>query len=243
MKRHAVYSGTRNLYPDMVTAAKSLIANSSVTDVHLLIEDDAFPYALPDGPVRFHVRNMSGQTWFPPDGPNYTTVFTYMAMIRAAYAEIFADLDRIVSFDCDTVCVDNVDYLWQVDLCGNWVGAAREYLGTYRPYGSKYWNVGVCVYDLDCMRRENATERLVSMINTTKLWCVEQDALTSTKRVFTLPERYNESAVTGYTDNPAVVHFASFGTTWRNCNKVPRREYWKRYESMTWDEVYACRRS
>lgn len=237
MERHAVYSGTRNLYADMVTAAKSLIANSEVTDVWLLIEDDEFPYELPDGPVRFHTMNMSGQTWFPPDGPNYTTVFTYMAMIRAAYAEIFPDLDRIVSFDCDTVCVDNVDYLWEVDLDGNWVGAAREYLGTYRPYGNKYWNVGVCVYDLDRMRRENATERLVNMINTTKMWCVEQDALTSTKRVFTLPERYNESAATSYTDDPAVVHFASFGTDWHSSNKAPRKEYWRKYERMTWDEV------
>ena len=240
--KHAVYSGTRNLYRDMLTAVKSLVANSTVTDVHLLIEDDEFPYELPSTP-RFHVRNMSGQTYFKPDCPNIKSVFTYMAMIRAAYADIFPDIDRIVSFDCDTVCVDNVDYLWEVDLCGNWVGASREYLGTYRPYGSKYWNVGVCVYDLDRMRRDNATERLVNMINTTKLWCVEQDALSSTKRVFTLPERYNESAVTSYTDDPAVVHFASFGTDWHGCNKAPRREYWRRYEQMTWDEVLACRRS
>lgn len=234
--KHAVYSGTRNLYADMATAAKSLIDNSTVTDVWLLIEDDEFPYELPDI-VRWHTKNMGGQTWFPPDGPNMDSVFTYMAMIRAAYADIFPDLDRIVSFDCDTVCVDDVDFLWEVDLEGNLWAANHEYLGTYKPYGPKYWNVGVCVYDLAAIRAEGMTRRLVDMINSQRLWCVEQDAITSTQRVLTLPERYNESAVTSYTDDPAVVHFASFGTDWHTNNRAPRREYWRRYEEMSWDEV------
>lgn len=234
--KHAVYSGTRNLYRDMLTAVKSLVSNSTVTDVHLLIEDDEFPYELPITP-RFHVRNMSGQTYFKPDCPNIKSVFTYMAMIRAAYADIFPDIDRIVSFDCDTVCVDDVDYLWQVDLDGNWFGANWEYNGTYRPYGSDYWNVGVCIYDLKAIREAGATMKLVDIINTERLWCVEQDAIVSTGKVFTLPERYNESAVTSYTDDPAVVHFASFGTDWHSSNKAPRKEYWRKYERMTWDEV------
>lgn len=235
--QHAVYSGTRNLYADMVTAAKSLVANSSVTDIWLLIEDDEFPYELPACRVTFHVKNMRGQQWFGVNCPNMNSQFTYMAMIRAAYADIFPDVDRIVSFDCDTVCVDDVDYLWEVDLQGNLWAANQEHLGTYKPYGPKYWNVGVCVYDLAAIRAENMTERLVNLINTTKLWCVEQDAIASTQRVFTLPERYNESAVTSYTDNPAVVHFASFGTNWHECDKAPRKEYWRRYENMEWSEV------
>ena len=81
------------------------------------------------------------------------------------------------------------------------------------------------------------TQYLVNMINTHRLWCVEQDAITSTQRVFTLPERFNESAVTSYTDNPAVVHFASFGTNWHGRNDAPRKEYWRKYERMSWDEV------
>ena len=241
--KHAVYSGTRNLYRDMVTAAKSLVANSSVTDVHFLIEDDKFPYRLPDGPVAWHFKDMSHQTWFPPDGPNMNTQFTYMAMIRCAYADIFPDIDRIVSFDCDTVCVDDVDYLWRVDLEGNWVGCNHEFLGTYKPYGAKYWNAGVTVYDLKKMREEHATEKMVMMLNSEKLWCVEQDCFCQIGKVYTLPERYNESAVTSYTDDPAVIHYASFGTDWHNNRKAPRREYWRKYDDMTWDEVFACRRS
>ena len=66
----AVYSGTRNLYADMVTAAKSLIANSSVEKIYFLIEDDVFPYELPR---LIETMNVSGQRFFArqrqlPDG-------------------------------------------------------------------------------------------------------------------------------------------------------------------------------
>lgn len=236
MEKHAVYSGTRNLYADMVTAAKSLIDNSTVTDVWLLIEDDEFPYELPDI-VSWHTKDMSGQTWFPPGSPNMDSPFTYMAMVRAVYPEIFPDLDRIVSFDCDTICIDDVDYLWEMDLHGNWIAATEELLGTYKPYGKRYYNVGVTVYDLAKMREDGASEKLVRLMNKRKLWCVEQDALNRYHKVEPLFLRFNESAVTGYTDNPAIVHYASFGTDWADNEAAPRREYAVRYRRMPWDEV------
>jgi lipopolysaccharide biosynthesis glycosyltransferase len=234
--KHATYSGTRNLYADMLTAAKSLIANSGVTDVWLLIEDDVFPYELPPI-VDWHILNMSNQQWFGFGCPNLKTEFTYMAMIRACYAEIFADLDRILSLDCDTVCISNVDWLWSMELHGNWIAAANEHLGTYKPYGSDYYNVGVALYDLAQMRTDNATEQLVHLINTKKLWCVEQDAFNYFHKVEPMPGRFNESAVTGYSDNPAIVHYASFGTNWHAKNKVPRKEYYRLFNEMDWSQV------
>ena len=45
--RVAAYCGTRNLYKDMVPAVKSLLVNSNVDKIYLLIEDDQFPYKLP----------------------------------------------------------------------------------------------------------------------------------------------------------------------------------------------------
>ena len=45
--RAAVYCGTRNLYQDMMTAAKSLIIHSDVEKIYFLMEDDQFPYELP----------------------------------------------------------------------------------------------------------------------------------------------------------------------------------------------------
>ena len=45
--RAAVYNGTRNLYENMLAAAKSLLVHSNVEKIYFLIEDDIFPYDLP----------------------------------------------------------------------------------------------------------------------------------------------------------------------------------------------------
>lgn len=38
--RAAAYSGTRNIYDKMLTAAKSLLMHSNVEKIYFLIEDD-----------------------------------------------------------------------------------------------------------------------------------------------------------------------------------------------------------
>lgn len=235
--KHAVYSGTRNLYADMVTAAKSLVANSSVGRVHFLIEDSEFPLELP-GIVECHdVSSMSDRF----GGPNDNSVFTYMAMLRACYCELFPDIERIVQFDCDTVCVDCVDALWEVDLRGKWFAAVKEVQDYHKPYGPDYYNIGVATFNLAKMREDGAQENLERLMREKKLWCVEQDALNELalplSAVAELPARFNESAVTQYTDDPAIVHFASFGSTWHDNIRVPRREYYRKYREMTWDEA------
>ena len=45
--RAAAYSGTKNVYEDMLIAAKSLLEHSNVEEIYFLIEDDTFPYDLP----------------------------------------------------------------------------------------------------------------------------------------------------------------------------------------------------
>ena len=236
MARHAVYSGSRNLYLAMIPAIKSLVANSSVTDVWLLIEDDEFPDQLPEF---VHTLNLSDQPWFPNNGPNMRSNFTYMAMVRAAYPEIFPDIDKIVQLDVDTVCVDDVNYLWEVDLGDKWVCMAKENLGKYHPYGPDYYNIGVAVFNLDQMRKDCIMPRVIGYLNTTRLMCVEQDAYNRfavPNKVVELPTRYNECFVTGYTEEPAIVHFAGIGD-WQTSMKAARREYIRKYREMTWDEV------
>ena len=235
--KHAVYTGTRNLYRDMEVSAKSLIANSSVGCVHLLIEDGEFPSELPEMVDVIDVSYMSNRF----SGPNDNSVFTYMAMARACYCELFPDVDRIVQLDCDTVCVDDVDFLWDVDLDGKWFAAVKEVQDNYKPYGPDYYNIGVASFNLCKMRGDGAQEKLEQLMRSKKMWCVEQDALNELaqplRAIAELPARFNESAVTQYTDDPAIVHFASFGTTWHDNIRAPRREYYRKYRDMTWDEA------
>lgn len=57
MSRAAVYCGTKNLYKDMLIAAKSLMVNSSVEKIYFMIEDDKFPYLLPSCIKCINVKN------------------------------------------------------------------------------------------------------------------------------------------------------------------------------------------
>lgn len=245
MERHAVYSGTRNLYEPMVWAAKSLVANSSVDKIHLLIEDDEFPFELPAG--LFEVRNVKPllDEKFRDDGPNARTHFTKMVMARVCYPELFPGIDRILQLDVDTVVMDNIDELWEIDLTGKWFAACWESLSGYDPYFSgHYHNIGVAMFNLDQMRADDAQNQLVKFINTTHANCVEQDALNFIGamhgRAVDMPVRFNENRATGYTDDPAIVHFVGY-MDWQTNPRLPRREYLKLYRDKSWDEIMELR--
>ena len=232
--KEAVYSGTKNLYDTMEVAAKSLIANSSVDQVHFLIEDKKFPHELPD---LIKCQDVSGQGFFPKDGPNMKSWFSYMALLRVCYTYLFPDTEKILQLDVDTVCVNNIDEIWDTRMGNCWVAAVEEYHSTYKPYGPLYYNIGVALFDLAKMRSIKIDDKLIDFLNTTKLSYVDQDAINRlARRIATLNVRYNESVVTGFTDNPAIVHYAGY-KKWKEDTRVPRREYFTKYENMSWDEV------
>lgn len=232
--KHAVYSGTRNLYDGMETAAKSLIANSTVDAVHFLVEDDVFPKELPD---IIHCQNVSKQGFFHRGSPNMNTQFTYMAMLRVCYTKLLPDVDKVLQLDVDTVCVDDVDAIWETHMGGNWVAMVEEKLSTYKPYGPLYYNAGVALFDLEKMRTTGIDEKLITFLNTVKVPYIDQDAVCRLAgRVTNLDIRYNESFVTGYTENPAIVHYAGY-KDWQKSMRVPRREYLKKYRKLSWKDV------
>ena len=57
MIKAAAYCGTRNLYPNMITAAKSLLLHSDVEKIYFLTEDDDFPLTLPPKTENINISN------------------------------------------------------------------------------------------------------------------------------------------------------------------------------------------
>lgn len=231
----AVYSGTRNLYPDMVTAAKSLVHNSAVDKVYFLIEDERFPEELP--PI-IETLDVSGQKFFPRNGANWKTQFTYMSLLRVCYTKLLPGLDKVLQLDVDTVVVDNIDALWDVKLDGKWFAAVEEKLSTYKPYGPKYYNIGVAMFNLDQVRKDGIDDMLISFLNMNQVPYIDQDAWNGCGigHDVELPLRYNETVVTGFTETPAIVHFAGI-KKWQTSSRACRREYLKKYREMTWEEA------
>lgn len=233
--RTAVYSGTRNLYSDMVTAAKSLLYHDGADKVWFLIEDNDFPEYLPS---QIETLNVSGQGFFQKEGANFRTCFTYMSLLRVCYTKLFPDLDMILQLDVDTVVLDRLDEIWNQNMKGKWFAAVEEYHSTYKPYGPTYYNIGVALFNLAQIRKDQADERCIKFLNQVEVPYIDQDAWNrfGIGRDVKLPVRYNESVVTSYTENPAIIHFAGY-KNWKTNDRAARREYLKRYREMSWKEV------
>ena len=236
MDKFAVYSGSRNLYPDMETAAKSLIANSSVDKVYFLIEDKEYPIEVPD---IIESMDISGQRFFMKDScKNWNTTYTFMSLMRVCYTKLFPDISKILQLDVDTCVVDDIDDLWEVDLTNKYLAVNVEHEGKWKPYGPIYPNVGVAMFNLDYMRKTRMDDELIFFLNNTKVPYIDQDAVARfcMDKFVDLPRRYNECYMVGFTEDPAIVHWAGV-KNWQKGPKAPRREYLKKYRDMDWEQV------
>lgn len=249
------FAASRNLYPWLPYGYMSLLAKDPGAKVWMMIEDDHLPY---DVPENVECVNMSGQTIFGPSCANWKTSFSYLSLMRSAYAKLFTGepngcgirtlpkLDKIISLDCDVIVCDTLRPLWNIDLTGMYFAAVPEHLSHWKPYGSgKYYNAGVCLFNLKAMREDGADDKLIQFLNTVKVPYIDQDAINwlnaemGGTKALDMGIRYNECFVTGESLRPAVVHAAGEKHWWSNLEERYRGAYWQAYEKYC--QWQACR--
>lgn len=225
----AVYAGTRNVYEDMLPSIKSLLINSDVEKIYLLIEDDEFAFDLPS---ECETINVSNQRWFLTNGVNFNQKWSYMILMRAAYAYIFPDLDKILSLDNDTIVKSDISELWDMDLEDCYFAAVKE------PYKSEaldilYTCVGVSLHNLDYIRRKGMHEKIIRALNNTRYIYPEQDAFNyyCYQHIKALPAEYGMSPWTIQCENPKIEHFAASEGAWRDYEIV------KYYRDIPFSEI------
>ena len=223
----AVYTGTRNLYPDMVTASKSLLINSKVDVIYLLVEDDEFPFELPECIKTINVKN---QKYFHKNGPNMKTPYSYMALMRAALAFVFPNLDRILSLDVDTIVDKDISDLWDLDLDEYYFAAVHE---THRTRnGLVYCNAGVTMFNLDKLRNEGKAYEMVYVLNRSYYRWVDQDVMNylCQGRILMLPSDYNDNDWVVRPNTCKIKHYAGI-KAWNHLPIV------KKYEKVPFSEI------
>ena len=231
--RAAAYCATRNLYEDMMTAAKSLLMNSRVDKIYFIIEDDVFPYKLPDC---IEVISVKDQKIFPPGGPNYKNSWTYMVLMRAALSKILPpEVDKVLSLDIDTVVDNNIDELWNIDLSKYYLAAVKE---PYKSSGSRqYINFGVVLLNLDLLRSTQKDDEIIYSLNHYKHFANEQDCFNDKcqGKMYFLPGEYNAS---NFTEKPKgevkIMHYAGV-KYWNNFSLV------KKYRGIPWEAIEIVR--
>ena len=238
MKKNVVFIGTRSWYKHIVPAVLSLLDHTKVDMVYLVIEDDEFPYELP---CNYQVINVSEQKFFLPGSVNYDNYFTYICLLRVAFAKILPDdVEQVLSLDDDIIVVDDISPMWDVDLSGKWLAAVPE---TYK-WGMDtecYYNCGVVMYNLKQMREDKISDRMIDYLNRVEVNFSDQVAInhflsTNPDKAEKYPVRYNEFCNSGYTDNPAIIHYCGY-TNWMFNKEMPRVEFLSAYQNK-FCEIY-----
>ena len=228
--KYALYSGNAAVYDDMVMSAKSLVANSDVNKVYFLIDDAEFPEELPDIIECIDVRK---QKFFPKNGANIKTKFSYMSLMRAALALMpqLKHIDRILSLDCDLVALKDVSDIWDMPVDDCYFSASREPKMGFK--GMLYCNTGVALYNLEKLRDGKACE-VVDCLNNRKFDNIEQDVFSflCQGHIHDMPSTYNATKWTEKVVNPHIVHYAGIkADVWRTYAEPYE------YQNMTWDEA------
>ena len=226
MRKVVVYGGTRNLYKNMVTAAKSLLSHTHIDRVWFLIEDEVFPEPLPSV---IKTLDMRDQEWFVKDGPNFHCHWTYMSLIRLALPFILPNEHRALWLDVDTIVNDDISELFDTDLDGCYLGAVKEPLRSKYPL--MYCNAGVLLMDLDKLSDGMARE-LIRMVNTRKLDFPDQDSINirCQGQIHLLDPTWNSGDWTENMDNPKITHYMADREYWR-------REGFAKYENKEWEVI------
>ena len=203
----AAYCASRNKYETLKAPINSLLTNSDVDKIYCIIEDDVLPYEVSS---KVECINVSGQTYFKPDGLNVKARWTYFTLMRATLAKLFPDLDRILSLDIDTLVVQDISELWDLDISDYYLSASQEPLKA-GLFGGMYVNVGVTLFNLELMRKDGIDDKLIEALNTKRYDFADQDACNDicVRRILDMPSIYNANAYTLPCTNPKILHYAA----------------------------------
>ena len=205
-RKVAVYTGTKNVYPQMYTSLKSLLMNTQMDRVYLLIEDDQFPYPVPEN---VYVANVSQQQFFHPGTANFGSPYSYMDLLRCALSFILKDEKVVLWLDIDTIITEDISDLFETDMTGFY------YAGAIEPGKCKgiftYINTGVCLTNLELLREFGKEAEEIAFLNNYKFAWPGQDVinLLCQGRIRQISSEYNANPFMIPCTRPKIIHYAA----------------------------------
>ena len=222
-----VYAMTRNVYDWILPSLRSLFDHNPDAKVYILCEDDAL-----DLPFKVNVINVKDQKFFSSGSVNYRNAFSYINLLKVCYPEILPKCQKVIHLDIDTIVNDSLEEFWKTDVRGKWFAACQEVNGHYKPFGPRYYNMGVALINLQQMRKDDIQKTMVDYLSNVPQPWADQDAWNKygleQDKIADLPVRWNENVMTGFTKDPGIVHYCSIWDWYTNKN-MQRREYLDKY--------------
>lgn len=161
--------------------------------------------------IEADVKGRIGLEWIPVDqralaGAHFPAFLTNATLYRLLLPQLLPLRDRTIYLDADTVVLESLAPLWDLDLGGRPVGAVREAGSPWAagpngtnwrelgmPPETSYFNAGVLVIPLDFWRREQVAEKAMDLLRRAEPRWGDQCALNfvAEGRWLEVPRRWN----------------------------------------------------
>ncbi|MEG0267758.1 MAG: glycosyltransferase family 8 protein [Carnobacterium sp.] len=174
------------------------------------------------------------------------------AYYRISIPNLLTTIDRVIYLDCDMICLENIQDIWELDLGDNLLAAVEDsgFHNRLNTMGincvsDKYFNSGMMVMDLKKWREEKITEQAFDFIDAFPhlLRFHDQDTLNAilhdrwlelhprwNAQTYLMLEEKKHPTVIGRMkweearENPAIVHFCGHEKPWHEGSTHPYRE-------------------
>ena len=213
-----VMACTKNYYKYLYTWVSSITKNNFYKKIYLIIEDDKLN--LPFTNIEYININ---KIPLNENGLNYNTGYTKASLARLYLADLLPNEDVVLYLDTDLLVIDNVTELFDLNLSDYYMAGvidqgAKTNLMTPNIDVDKehYINSGVCLFNLEKIRKDNITKKLDEYVNTNKLFYPDQDTLNVIfkDKILFLNNKYNSSLFTGEATNFKIYHWAGSKENW-----------------------------
>lgn len=169
-------------------------------------------------------------------------IYTPYTLLRLYLDQLENVPDKIIYMDIDTMCIDDIAKLWEIDISDYEYAAALDYMGRFWV-NKHYCNAGVLSLNLAVIRQSGLFERARKLLYEKRLTMLDQAALNRLgKRVLYLPDRFNEQR--NIKPDTVIKHFCK-GTSFKyvipicfNIKQWQRDKVHKKLKLHCFDDLY-----
>lgn len=214
----AVYASSKDYYIFAPVVVGSLLKNHPDAKVYFFADDDTVPGMEHPNVQILNVNKFPNM--IPPTSPNITQRFSKMTLVKCWLPEWLPEEDKVIWFDMDTMVLDTIKPIWDLDITNTMIYGALDVLTLVERAAASgrtdipiYVNMGVSILNLAFMRRMNMVSKFRKALSEEKFKYVDQDVMNDlcTPYIKLFSHVYNYGGtLPGYNTTEIVPHVRHF---------------------------------
>jgi lipopolysaccharide biosynthesis glycosyltransferase len=255
----ATISSMLNMIDRTTTVRLFLLTNKTLAKQDRMTLSATFPHCN----IHFIDVDTSDFTWAPLNRPHVSVVTYYRLNMHTLLPP---DIERVIYIDSDTIVVDSLLKLWNIDIGSNPIAGCADAGGITQsirlnlPSSHNYFNAGVLIFNLAELRKSKILDDAVEIYHAREKEIIFQDQdilnILFCDRTYTLPLRWNiNDFMFTYSDirpsykvedarkavlDPGIIHFSGKIKPWdTRCINPLAGWYWYYRNTTPWKESLA----